>query len=143
MKKRQEKLDTEELTCKLYTLTHVLKEMKVDTITRKVIAKNETKGKRRGRAPAKLSSLRAYLGLNEEIWRVRTDQDAPIALIYQTYQTIWKKKLNKNNVENDINSLLPQISLLTHSKFNRKSIKFISKSLSHSHFHTLTYTHSY
>ena len=82
MKKRQEKLDTEELTQKLESMVQVLEVMKVDTITRKVIAKNETKGKRRGRAPAKLSSLRTFLGLKEEIWRVRTALDAIIALIY-------------------------------------------------------------
>ena len=52
MKKRQEKIDTEELTCKLSNITRVLKEMKADVRTRKVIAKNETKGRRRGRAPA-------------------------------------------------------------------------------------------
>ena len=52
MKKRQEKVDTEELSCKLESLIQVLEVMKVDKITRKVIAKNETKGKRRGRAPA-------------------------------------------------------------------------------------------
>ena len=52
MKKRQEKVDTEELSCKLESLIQVLEVMKVDKITRKVIAKNETKGRRRGREPA-------------------------------------------------------------------------------------------
>ena len=44
--------------------------MKVDVITRKVIAKKEAKSKRRGRASTKLSSLGAFLGLEEETRRV-------------------------------------------------------------------------
>ena len=52
MKKRQVKVDDKELPCKLESIIQVLEVMKVDKITRKVIAKNDTRGNRRGRAPA-------------------------------------------------------------------------------------------
>ena len=58
------------MTKKLKFMIQVLKVMKVDVITRKAIAKNEAKSKRRGRASTKLSSLSAFLGLEEESRRV-------------------------------------------------------------------------
>ena len=66
MKKCQQdidfKTDLGELTRKLKSICHVLKEMKLDKKTLKVIAKNASKGKNRCRVPAELT-LEDVLGL--------------------------------------------------------------------------------
>ena len=54
------------MTKNLKFICKVLKEMKLEVKTCKVIAKNASKGKKNGRAPVKLTSLEEYLGLKTD-----------------------------------------------------------------------------
>ena len=55
---------------KLKSVCQVLKDMKLYKKTAKVIAKNATKGKKKGRSPAKEVRLSDFLGVTKKDWHV-------------------------------------------------------------------------